>query len=193
MSGEFDTDWRARSKVEHSTRARLAPMIAAHYLGKWPAVVPCKLAMVIDGHDRGMVVWAYPPRETMKRYGGMTWELARLWIDDGVPKNAETWLIGQAVRHIRKEHPQVKVLVSYADPSANHSGVIYRAANWTEDGMTDQERKTPRFDYLVDGVRYSRKSHVPNGANWERVPRVSKHRFVYRLTAAQQEKEGEDG
>jgi len=27
--------------------------------------------------------------------------------------------------------------------------MIYRAGNWIRDGRTDQERKTPRFDYAV--------------------------------------------
>jgi len=80
-------------------------------------------------------------------------------------------------------HPAVKVLVSYADPSAGHAGVIYRAANWTPDGRTDDERKTPRADYAdaVTGKLYSRRGHVPAGVTIKRVARVSKHRFVYRL------------
>ena len=181
MSERFDGSWRARSNIEHAARSRLDWMIKKHYLGKWPAVVPCKLVMTVDGQDRGLVVWAYPPRETMKRYGGLVWELARLWIEDAIPNNAETWLIGQAVKHVRREHPAVTSLVSYADPSADHTGTIYRASNWEADGKTDDERKTPRFDYLFDGKRYSRRGHLPDGAVFERVPRISKFRFVLRL------------
>ena len=77
------------------------------------------------------------------RDGGETWELARLWLEDSVPQNAETWLIAKAVKYIRQNLPAVKVLVSYADPSAGHRGTIYKAANWIADGRTDQERKTP--------------------------------------------------
>ena len=134
----------------------------------------------------GMIVFALPPRETMKRYGGETWELARLWIDDSVPKNAETYVIGRAVRYIRRHRPEIVALVSYADPSAGHAGTIYRAANWTPDGRTDQERKTPRFDYAdaATGKRYSRRGHVPENVIIQRVPRVSKHRFIYRLREA---------
>jgi hypothetical protein len=75
----------------------------------------------------------------------------------------------------------VKALVSYADPSHGHSGTIYRAANWQQDGRTDQERKTPRFDYGVGEKIYSRRSHVPEGVAVLRIPRVSKFRYVYRL------------
>jgi len=60
----------------------------------------------------GVIVFALPPRETMQRYG----------VD---------------IKFIRSNHPQVDALVSYADPSAGHSGTIYRAANWESDGHTD--------------------------------------------------------
>jgi len=131
----------------------------------------------------GAVVFALPPRETSKRYGGETWELARLWLDDLVPQNAETWLIAQTVRYIRQHYESVKVLVSYADPSVGHTGTVYKAANWIPDGRTDDERKSPRCDYadVATGKRYSRRSHVPDGVVIKRVARVSKYRFIYRL------------
>lgn len=160
-------------------------MIRRHYIGRWPGVCVLILALKRGSVAIGVIVFALPPRETMKRYGGMTWELARLWLDDSVPKNAETYLIGRAVRYIRQHHRDVKALVSYADPSVGHAGTIYKAANWTPDGRTDQERKTPRFDYAdsATGKRYSRRGHVPEGVVITRIPRVSKHRFVYRLEA----------
>lgn len=160
-------------------------MIRRHYIGKWPGVCVLILAMKRGPDVLGMVVFALPPRETSKRYGGETWELARLWLDDSVPQNAETWLIARAVRYIRQNHAAVKVLVSYADPSAGHAGTIYRAANWIPDGRTDDERKTPRFDYAdaATGKRYSRRGHVPEGVTIRRIARVSKHRFIYRLAA----------
>jgi hypothetical protein len=154
-------------------------MVKSHYLGKWPGVVVLRQAMVCDGLPVGMIVWALPPRETIKRYGGMTWELARLWIHDSIPSNAETWLIGKAVRWIKVNRQDVQYLISYADPSRGHGGTIYRAANWIADGMTDDERKTPRFDYrdAKTGKMYSRRGHVPDGVKLERVARISKHRF----------------
>ncbi|MGC1687459.1 MAG: hypothetical protein WA734_17670 [Candidatus Acidiferrales bacterium] len=118
----------------------------------------------------------------MKRYRvGVAWELARLYVMDTEPFNSETWFMSRAIKFIKANHPQVEALVSYADPSAGHSGTIYRAANWEVDGRTDQERKTPRFDYRVEGKTYSRRSHVPDGAKIVRIPRVSKFRYLYRL------------
>ena len=158
-------------------------MIKRHYIGKWPGVCVLTLAMRQGKDLLGVCVFALPPRETSKRYGANAWELARLWLCSAVPQNGETWFIANAVRYIRKFHLDVDVLVSYADPSAGHQGTIYKAANWICDGRTDQDRKTPRFDYACPdtGKKYSRSGHIPIGKNVVRIPRVSKFRFIYRI------------
>lgn len=131
---------------------------------------------------RGIMVFALPPSQTYVRYGCPTWELARLWCDDVLPRNTESWFIAQAVKYIKRHHHNVvSALVSYADPSMGHSGTVYKAANWLCDGRTDSDRKTPRFDYVVGDKVYSRRAHVPDGAVVVRKPRVSKHRFIYWL------------
>jgi len=184
---KFDRTWRAACRVFPTSRASVAAMIEAHYIGKWPGVCVLILGMAKGQMLLGVIVYALPPRETSKRYGGTTWELARLWIHDDVPTNAETYLIAKSIQHIRRTRPEVECLVSYADPSAGHTGTIYKAANWTADGRTDQERKTPRFDYVnaATGHRYGRKGHVPIGVEIKRIPRASKYRFIYRLREEQ--------
>ena len=167
-------------------------MIRTHYIGKWPGVCVLILALERDGQLLGTIVFALPPSETYKRYGGKTWELARLWLADDVPQNAETFLIAKATRYIQLNHPDVRCLVSYADPSADHSGVIYKAANWSCDGRTDDERKSARFDYACakTGKKFSRKGHVPAGTEIVRVARISKFRFFYKLPEAKQRRLG---
>ncbi|MFH1110965.1 MAG: hypothetical protein V1790_17465 [Planctomycetota bacterium] len=157
-------------------------LVRKHYLHHWPGVVVLTLALIEKCSVIGCIVFALPPRETAKRYGTAAWELARLFIEDGTPKNAETWFMSRAIQWLRKNRRDVGCLVSYADPSAGHQGTIYRAGNWISDGHTDQERKTPRFDYEdAAGKRYSRRAHVPDGIEISRIPRISKFRYVYWL------------
>jgi len=179
----FDKFWREQCEVVEVKRQDVDRMIKTHYLKKWPGVCVLILAMRIHGHFVGTIVYALPPAQTCVRYGGETWELARLWLEDWMPKNAETWLIGKSVKWIRQKHPTVHTLVSYADPSFGHQGTIYKAANWQIDGRTDDDRKSPRVDYAdaITGKIYSRRSHVPIGTEIKRVSRVSKFRYVYRL------------
>lgn len=181
----FNKQWRRVCQVIEAPRSSVSWMIQKHYIRKWPGVVRCVLALVAKGEPVGCIVFSEPPRETHVRYGGKGFELARLWISDSVPRNAETWLISRAIRFVKKRWPTLVYLVSYADPSAGHRGTIYKAANWTFDGMTDAGRKTPRCDYVDErGKRYSRRSHIPESVVVKRVPRVSKYRFVYRLDGA---------
>lgn len=63
------------------------------------------------------------------------YELNRLWIDDICPKNSESYVIGCALRFLKKEHPDW-ILVSFADSEQNHTGAIYRATNWIYTGKT---------------------------------------------------------
>ena len=180
----FDRSWRAACSIERVDKTQADALIKKHYLKKWPGVNVLVLGLKKAESLLGVIVFSLPPRETNKRYGGETGELSRLWIDDSVPKNAETFLIGRAIRYIKKNYAQVRVLVSYADPSFGHLGVVYKASNWTADGRTDQERKTPRFDYAdaITGRKYSRRSHVPPDVKIARVPRVSKFRYFYDLS-----------
>ena len=57
-------------------------------------------------------------------------ELTRLWIKDNTPKNTESYVISLSFDWLRKNDKDIKVLVSYADPSAGHLGKIYQATNW---------------------------------------------------------------
>ena len=181
----FDREWRKRCCAVPCSTRDIDEFLRLHYLGKRPGVVTLAMMMLEDVWAVGGIVYALPPPETAKRYGGPTWEMARLWIDDRIPPNGETWLIAQSVKYIRANHPGVVALVTYADPSAGHLGTIYRAANWTEDGRTDEGRATPRFDLqnINTGQRYGRRAHGPAGVETRRLPRVSKARFVYRLAA----------
>ena len=180
--GNYPKSDFSRYSIRPTSRVEADPLVRAHYLKRWPGVVVATLGMWKGSLLVGVVVFALPPRETMKRYGvRVAWELARLYILDSEPFNSETWFMSKAIKWVRIAFPTVDLLVSYADPSAGHSGVIYKAANWAADGRTDQDRKTPRFDYGVGDKIYSRRSHVPAGAEIVRVPRVSKFRFIYRL------------
>jgi hypothetical protein len=183
VSDKFDSSWRYACSIHPCSVTDVDEFIRAHYLGKRPAIVLLCLMMRANGEPVGCIIYSAPPREADKRYGGKTWELARLYLLDKIPRNAETWLIGQSIRYIQRTHRDVEHLLSYADPSAGHSGTIYKASNWRSDGMTDQERKSPRCDYVDErtGKKYGRKGNMPADAVIARIPRISKHRFHFPL------------
>jgi hypothetical protein len=70
-------------------------------------------------------------------------ELNRLWLDDSLPTNSESWFVSRTLRMLPP-----RIVVSYADPLHGHYGYIYRALNFHYAGWTDMDRKTPRYDYI---------------------------------------------
>jgi hypothetical protein len=71
------------------------------------------------------------------------YELTRLVVDDGV-KNGASILIGGSLR-LLSEKPAA--IISYADSSMNHVGIVYQATNWLYTG----EVKAHDSFYMVDG------------------------------------------
>ena len=176
-------------RVELVRRSVVDWMIQKHYLHKWPGVVTKIFGLVRESKYVGVCVYALPAIQINKRYGGRCWELARLWIDDTMPKNSETWFIAKTIILIRKQNPEIEGLVSFADPSAGHNGTIYKAGNWWADGRQDEERKSPRVDLYLGDRKFSRWDRAFRAAEKagllrnavKRVPKVSKFRFFYSL------------
>lgn len=57
-------------------------------------------------------------------------EFDRMWLSDDMPKYSETIVLSLFHYYMKARHPEVKVLISYADTTAGNSGTIYKAANY---------------------------------------------------------------
>jgi len=62
---------------------------------------------------------------------GNVYELTRLWLMDGLPRNCESFLIGHTLRRLDKE-----IIVAYADTGQGHVGFVYQATNWLYTGLS---------------------------------------------------------
>lgn len=122
-------------------------------------------------------------------------ELTRLVIFDGYGKNIESYFIGQSFKWLKENDPQVKVLISYADPEQNHTGLIYRATNWLYQGcgagklMPDFSIKALETDEWmhsrtvgsVYGSRNINSLAEKIGHTFWRKEEFPKHRYIYFL------------
>lgn len=112
--------------------------------------------------------------------------LSRFWLSDELPANSESRTIGIILRTMRK-YSRIGFLVSYADPSHGHLGIIYQATGWLYTGLSSA---TPLYD-LGDGIgRHSRSiAHIygshslryfkANGVPVKVIPGNAKHRYIY--------------
>ena len=80
-------------------------------------------------------------------------ELKRLWIEDGYGSNIESYVISDTLKQIRKDKPEVKVIMSYADPGENHTGVIYKATNWLYQGNKVSHAGS-MYQFSFDGEKW---------------------------------------
>ncbi len=173
----------------------LAPAIArvlcerGHYLHSFPAGTRVTLGVFAAGGLQGVVVLGVGPRFAHRLVTGASapdgLTLTRLWLADALPRNSESYVIGQTVRWLR-QHTPVKFLVSYADPAAGHIGTIYQATNWLYTGLSHAQ---PALD-LGDGIpRHTRTVGAALGTHSlrylraaglspRRVPTTGKHRYV---------------
>ncbi len=66
-------------------------------------------------------------------------ELNRMAFDDYLPKNSESRCISQAIRLIKKNAPNIKWIISFADGCSCGDGTIYRASNFVLTGIKKNE------------------------------------------------------
>ena len=117
-------------------------------------------------------------------------ELRRLCCIDNTPKNTESYFIGFTLRWLKK-NTKIKKVISYADETYNHKGIIYRASNFKHAGMTAKGKviifnnkqyhdKTIRTKYKGKIKPYAQKiSNALNKGSAFYKDTLGKHIFIY--------------
>jgi len=153
--------------------------IKHHYLHRVPPI--CFAYTLTDaelfGRMLGIITFGIPASRHLQQSACITnpefvIELNRLWVDDVMPRNTESWFIGQALKRMPPY-----IVVSYADTSVGHNGYVYRASNFHYAGVTDMDRKTPRFDYITPGKHSRDTSRNGTMAIAQKIRRKPKHRY----------------
>lgn len=134
----------------------------------------------------GVAMYGVPASSTLLRgicgdeEAKNVYELTRLWVDDSVGKNGESFLIGRSLRLLDRE-----IVVSFADSSQGHVGYVYQATNWIYTGLSSKFR-----DPKVKGLEHQHHATYANGMSNKElkekfgdrlyfVDRPRKHRYVY--------------
>jgi hypothetical protein len=135
----FDTPDFSQLEVRSVDKPTARDMIVAnHYSHKWQTTFGLEnfgvflddelLGVAVYGHAMNSAAWGSIttiPREQCI-------ELNRLWIDDRLGANTETWLMGRTFRLLRELG--YRLVQSFADGRLG-VGTIYQAANFTYHGF----------------------------------------------------------
>lgn len=135
----------------------------------------------------GVAAFATPCSENVRRsvFGGehkdRVTELHRLFTQDDLPPNTESWFVSRAIDGLLEYKPQYRGLISFADGTEGHVGYIYQALNFHYCGSTARARfyrdqngnlRHPR----QCGVNISRTKAKEMG--WTSEMRDAKHRYL---------------
>lgn len=122
--------------IKEIDRATAKEMIVKHHyshkLGSNHGIL--NYGIFRDGELMGCAVYGYMMNPKAKIFtssvvGGVMLELNRLWIDDALGRNAESYLIATSIKLIRKTAPNVVAIQSFADGRLG-CGTIYKASNF---------------------------------------------------------------
>lgn len=107
-----------------------------HYSGKIVNNSCLHFGAFMDGKLHGVLSYG-PSLDKSKMLGlvaGTKWneflELNRMAFDEYLPRNSESFCIAKTLKLIKKNAPQVKWVVSFADGCSCGDGTIYRASNF---------------------------------------------------------------
>ena len=109
-------------------------------------------------------------------------ELHRLVILDETPTNTESWFIARALKWVAEYRPALRAVVSFADETEGHRGVIYQATNALYCGTTGRARFWRDADGRLRHPRQNGVNITPDMAKdlgWQSEKRDAKHRYVF--------------
>lgn len=171
-------------------------VIDHHYAHSHITAMPFCFRFLVHGVLGGVCLFsmiAGNPKAAQVLTGFSDWrdylELHRVVLLDEIPKNSESRFIGWCLRWL-KQNTTIKAVVTFADPTHGHSGIIYRASNWLYLGKQKQDRDR----IFIDGVELHPKqvyNHYGTSSlvklrqmgvgNITTSPREPKHKYVFIL------------
>lgn len=173
--------------------------IENHYLHR---KAPCMQAFGLFDHESnselvGILLFGVSASSTLLKgicgpeEAGNVFELTRLWVKDGTPKNTESFFISQCLKQSKRE-----IVVSFADSTAKHVGYVYQATNWLYTGLS-AKFKDPKHKGEFAGRHHTGWAHGMSNQEirdkWgdlvEFVERPRKHRYIYIQASKKRKKE----
>ena len=131
MNNFWDGDPTSDVKMDKFDRNKLSMQIIPfklakdiivkhHYSHAFPAAELC-LGFYVEGKLNAVTVYGKSATAKMaESLPGKYLELVRLFSFDWAGKNTESYCISKSIKYIKNNLPDVKVLVSFADPEQGH-------------------------------------------------------------------------
>ncbi len=114
-----------------------------HYSKCLPVGKLVKIGAWEDGKYIGCVIFGRGANNNMLKPFGLQQndgcELVRIALNKH--NNPVSKIMALAIKFLKKSQPNLKLIVSYADPEEGHHGGIYQACNWVYTGLSSKAIK----------------------------------------------------
>lgn len=145
-----------------------------HYSNTLPKLNKYFVGFFLDGVLSGVVTlgWGTRPKHTIQRIFPSLdtkdyLEIGRMCMTEEMPKNSESQMLSQLVKWLKANHPELKILFTWADGMVGKVGYVYQASNFIYAGFSGGEM------YMKDGVkihvRQMKSFLIPEGVKDERI------------------------
>jgi hypothetical protein len=163
-------------------------VVEKHYLHrKCPVSYAYGLVDITTSEVMGVVTYGVSPSSTLLKgicgpeEARNVYELNRLWVDDMVAKNGESYLVANSMKLLDRE-----IIVSFADTSQGHVGYIYQAANFIYTGLSAKfkdpkvvGKENMHHATYANGLTNAQVIEKFGAENVTFVERPRKHRYIY--------------
>lgn len=165
-------------------------LLNIHYAKRIPSI-SFAYGLFDENELIGVVTYGTPPSSTLRRgIAGndninIILELNRLCLKYN-RKNEASYLVGNSIKLL----PKGRIIVSFADTSQNHLGIVYQACNFIYTGLSAK-----RSDYKISGLEHLHSQTILDqfrgvenrgkairefyGDRFYMVDRPRKHRYIY--------------
>lgn len=145
---------------EIATREQVKSFIEKHHYSHSIRGVGCRAAFTahMGGELVGAALFAQTSTQAWVKFSThskQVLELRRFVLLDKAPKNSESRFLGWTLRWLKRNMPDIAVVVAYSDPMFGHVGTIYQAANFDR---LPAGTPNPVFRDAVTGLVYHRRS-----------------------------------
>lgn len=108
-------------------------------------------------------------------------EFSRMWVNDELGKNTESWFISKCMKKLQKKYKNYEGVVTWADCNIGHNGIIYLASNFIYDGNSRKVKKYIGKNKKIIYQRTATKNDICIGFD------LPKKRFIYYFDAKKRE------
>lgn len=157
-----------------------------HYSKSIPVGKLVKVGAWEDDRFIGVVLFAYGANNNIGSPYGLVQteccELVRVALRDHMTPVSK--ILSIAIKHLKKQSPGIRLIVSYADSGQGHHGGIYQATNWVYHGYFSGESSV-----VVNGrLMHRRQAYSLYGTTRPtgsiNIPASGKHKYLFPMDEA---------